>query len=84
MEARAPPTFRVEGCKRDVSGGTDEQSRDEQGGGAPPTEQQHSRRGAHDERDEPELRDALDLALQDPFAVGEARRPRGVVHRDAA
>ena len=81
---RPPPPFRVDGCKRDVCGGADGQSRDEQGGAAPPTEQQHSRRGAHDERDEPELRDALDLALQDPFAVGEARRPRGVVPRGAA
>jgi len=70
--------------KRNVRGGTDAQSCNETGCPAPPRQQRDGRRGTDDERDEPELRDALDLALQHSFPLAEALRSRDVVRRDAA
>ena len=71
-------------CKSDIRCGADGQSRDEQGRATPPPEQRNAGCGSHHERDEPELRDALGLALQDSFAFRVVRRSRGVVRRYAA
>ena len=70
--------------KHDVRRGPDNQSGDGQRRASPPREQRNARRGRDHERDEPELRDALDLALQRPFTLAEARGSRGVIRRDAA